>query len=417
MWKGPSVGNISDGINGIIEQVAPRGAMRDRNYRLGVLNGLFAYLGDALLNPSIVITSFAAKLGAANVVIGLLPALMQAGSLLPQVFLASYVARLPRKVVLYRNMATLRISGLVVMALSAFLLGGNPQLLLAGFVLGMCMNALFSGISSLAWWETSSKIVTTEKRAAFFGLRNLLGGVLAFGAGFAVRAILGLDWAFPYPYAVLFTLGALAFGIGWYFFGLVDEPPDQHTPEPARLSVPLRDPAFQRFLRVRLLYAVASMVEPFYAAYAVRSLDLGREVGLFLTLYALAALVSNLVWVRLANRFGSRSLMITAGCMAAFTPLLALIIRPEFYPVVFVMQGIYLTGLGLAYATYLLNLAPTEQRSSYIGLANTVVGVFAFSPVLGGWLADQVNYGPLMLASAALYGLGAFAGRKLQREW
>lgn len=417
MWKGPSVGNISEGINGIIEQVAPRGAMRDRNYRLGLLNGFFVFLGDAFVNPSIVLASFAAKLGAANTVIGLMPALLQAGSMLPQAFLASYVSRLPVKVVLYRRMATFRLMGIAVMALSAFLFGSNPQLLLAGFLVGLLLNALFTGISSIAWWESASKVIPSEQRPAFFGLRNLIGGILAFGAGFVVRWILGLDIAFPLPYAILFTLGAIGFGVGWYMYGLVNEPPDQGTPEKVRLLLPLKDFAFRRFLRVRLLFALASMVEPFYAAYAVRTLNQGSEIGLYLTLYALASVVSNLLWVRLAHKYGSRGLMVVGGGLAAITPLLALVIKPDLFGLVFILQGIYLSGLGLAYATYLLNLAPTEQRSSYIGLANTLVGLFAFSPVLGGWLADHVNYPPLMVLAALLYAIGAYAGRKLEPGW
>jgi hypothetical protein len=35
------------------------------------------------------------------------------------------------------------------MALSAFLFGQNPTLLLAGFLLGLLLNALFTGVSSL----------------------------------------------------------------------------------------------------------------------------------------------------------------------------------------------------------------------------------------------------------------------------
>lgn len=114
-----------------------------------MVNGWLVWLGDTFLNPNIVLSGFAAKLGAPGALIGLLPALLQAGGMIPQAFLAPWVARLPRKIVLYRRVAAPRLSGVVLMALSAFLFGQNPALLLAGFLLGLLLNALFTGVSSL----------------------------------------------------------------------------------------------------------------------------------------------------------------------------------------------------------------------------------------------------------------------------
>jgi len=91
-----------------------------------MLNGWFVLLGDAFFNGSIVLASFAAKLGAANWVIGLLPALLNAGSMVPQVFIASYVARLPVKVALYRRVALLRVASLGIVALGGFFWATGP---------------------------------------------------------------------------------------------------------------------------------------------------------------------------------------------------------------------------------------------------------------------------------------------------
>ncbi|MCL4454310.1 MAG: MFS transporter, partial [Deinococcus sp.] len=153
--------------------------LKDHNYRVGVLNGWLVFIGDAFFNPSIVLASFAAKLGVANAVIGLLPALLQAGSMIPQAFLAPYVAKLPVKVVLYRRVAALRVASLALIALSAFVFGDRPGLLLFFFLLGLGINGLVTGFSSLPFWETVSKTVPQQKRAAFFGARNLVGGLLA----------------------------------------------------------------------------------------------------------------------------------------------------------------------------------------------------------------------------------------------
>jgi len=380
-----------------------------------VVNGWLVWLGDTFLNPNIVLSGFAAKLGAPGALIGLLPALLQAGGMIPQAFLAPWVARLPQKIVLYRKVAALRLSGVVLMALSAFLFGQNHALLLAGFLLGLLFNALFTGVSSLPFWEVVAKTTPQKKRAALFSARNLVGGLLAFLAGFLVREILALPLPFPLPYALLFSLGALSFGLGWYLFGLTKEP--EEAPKEARLDLraPLRRPEFRRYLRVRLLLGLAGMAEPFYAVYAVRVLGTREELGLYLAFYALAFTLANLLWARMAER-GSKGVLQAGAFLGLLTPLLALLLTPQAFGLVFLLQGAYLAALGLATTTYLLNLAPPEERSASIGLANTLAGFFAFSTVLGGYLSDRLGFPALFLLAALFYALALYAGRKLPEE-
>jgi MFS family permease len=389
--------------------------LRDRNYRFAMLNGWFVLLGDAFFNGSIVLASFAAKLGAANWAIGLMPALLNAGSMVPQVFVAPYVARLPVKVHLYRRMAALRIASLGIVALGGFTLGQHPEILLWVFAIGLALNGLFTGFSSLPFWEAIGKTIPMERRSGLFSVRSLVGGALAFMAGFVVQFILGLPLAFPYPYAILFTLGILAFAYGWHLFGQIDEPPDKEIrTERISLTLPLRDFYFRRFLRVRILLAVASMVEPFYVAYAVRVLGHTGEIGLYLMVFTLSSVLSNLLWVRLSHRFGSRSLLLVGAGLGLVTPVLAFLLPGQVFSLVFVLQGAYLSSIGVGTATYLVNLAPTDARSSYIGLSNTVVGLLAFSPVLGGLMADQVGYVAPMAVATICYAWALYAGRRLR---
>jgi MFS family permease len=151
--------------------------------------------------------------------------------------------------------------------------------------------------------------------------------------------------------------------------------------------------------------------------YAVRVLKQSSEIGLYLTLYTLSSVVSNLLWIQLSRRYGSKSLILSGAALGMLNPALALLLPHHLYGVVFIVQGAYLAAIGVGTATYLLNLAPTDQRSSYIGLANTIVGLLAFSPVLGGLLADvpQIGYlGPMVLAVIG-YGWSFYAGRRLKQ--
>ena len=193
-----------------------------RSYTTGVLNGWFVSLGDGFLNPGIVLTSFAAALAAPNWVIGLLPAIAIGGWLLPQIFVSAAVRHIPKKVDVYRAASSVRSSAFAVMVLSTIIFSGSPHFLLIAFMLALVANSLASGVSGLPWLESVGKTIPAKDRPRFFGTRNLWGGFMALGAGFAVRAILGSSLVFPWDYTLIFTLGGVAYTFGYYFFGLSD---------------------------------------------------------------------------------------------------------------------------------------------------------------------------------------------------
>lgn len=363
------------------------------------------------MNPNIILASFAARLGASPVLIGLVPALPLAGGLLPQALLVGWVARHGRKLPLYRRASAFRFAGLLLLVFGAFFLGAWPGLLLGVFLAGLFLFALFTAVASLPYWEVLAKAVPREERPGLFAAIYMGGGVLAFLAGFGVRALLGLDLPFPLGYALLFALGTLAYGAAWYVFGRVEEPEEEVAVGRTDLRLPLRRPGFRAYLTARLFLGLAGMVEPFYAAYAVRVLGKEAELGLYLALNALAFILSNALWSALARR-GRRPSFSEGGAGARHAPP-----RPRPSPgafaLVFFLQGAYLAALGIAGNTYLLNLAPPEERTATVGLANSFLGLFAFSPVLGGWVVGAWGYGALFLLSAGLAVLGLWAVRRL----
>ena len=399
-----------------------------RNERLGILNGWAVFTGDGFLNVSVVVSGFAARLGAPNWVIGLLPAIAAGGWMLPQLLVAARVRALPYKLPVYRSAAGLRAGAYVAMVLIAALLADRPALCLSLFVLAMLVNALASGISGLPFLEVVSKTVETGRRAHYFGTRNLYGGLLAFGAGLLVRWILGSGLAFPYDYALIFALGTVAYTFGYWVFGRIEEPPD--PPQEAQglrgelLAIPetLRDPHFRAFLNVRLLLAGASMAEPFFAVYALRELNYpAATLGIFVMALTGAAPFSNVVWQRIAERKGSRRIIRYAAFFYALAPLYAgavglLGLGSWAYLGVFILTSEATQGFNLGHTNHLLNIAPAHARSRYIGTLNTLVGLALFTPVLGGLVADAAGYGPVFVLSAVFSAAAWWQCGRLRRD-
>ncbi|MFC3835524.1 MULTISPECIES: MFS transporter [Deinococcus] len=399
-----------------------------RNEKLGILNGWGASLGDGFLNVPVVVAGFAARLGAPNWVIGLLPSIAAGGWMLPQLLVAARVRALPYKLPVYRSAAGVRTGAYLAMVLVAGLLADRPALCLTLFVLAMLINSLASGVSGLPFLEVISKTVPSERRARFFGTRNLYGGLLAFGAGLLVRLILGSPLEFPYDYALIFALGTVAYTIGYAVLGRVDEPPD--PPQVAQgvrgelRAIPetLRDPHFRAFLTVRLLLAGASMSDPFYAANALRELKFPpATLGIFVMALTGAAPLSNVVWQRVAERKGSRRIIRYATFFYGLAPLYAVLVGalelgPWAYLGVFILTSVAAQGFNLGHTNHLLNIAPAGERSRYIGTLNTLVGAALFMPVLGGLLADVGGYPAVFILSAAFSAAAWWQCGKLRRD-
>jgi len=109
--------------------------------------------------------------------------------------------------------------------------------------------------------------------------------------------------------------------------------------------------------------------------------------------------LSNLIWSRISERQGTRRLILLTGVLIVLGPALAgaiglgstgLLIAMG---LVFLVAGVATDGAGISGNTYLLEIVPETERPTYIGLANTTLGVVTFLPVLGGWLVTTIMYG------------------------
>jgi predicted MFS family arabinose efflux permease len=399
----------------------------NRNYLYGVLNGWFVSLGDGFFNQSIVLSSFAAALGANNTVIGALPAITVGGWLLPQLLVASKIRHLPRKVVVYQRTASARTASLAFIVISSLVFANNHTLLLVTFLLSLLINALASGVSGLPWFEVAAKTIPASQRSRFFGIRNLWGGLLALLAGFLVRAILASDLVFPLDYTIIFALGALVYTIGWNVYGLTDEPADPPQP-PSRFreevkAIPetiMSDAGFRAYLIYRVATALSSLADPFFTVYALRVIGLPKaSIGNFLIVVGIVAPLSNWVWSSIAERFGSRRIIryaLAFSILALLTALLMPVGAGNLYALVFVFSGIAQAGLNLGNANHILGVAKPEARGRYIGTVNTLVGIAVFMPLIGGKIADAINYQTVFAIGALAYAGAWFLASKLRRD-
>lgn len=410
-----------------------------KNYYKGVFNGAVFGMGESASSPGLVLSLLIRQLGGSLTMVGLLPVIQSAGYLLPQLLVGGKVQALSHKLPVYRRFAFLRILAQISMVTACFVAGmvDNTWALVAILV----SYALFNfggGVTTLSFQDVVAKIVPANQRGRFFGTRQLLSGLLAFSVGGPlVRWMLSdaSPFAFPYNFAVISGFSLVCYALAMSVFATVKEPPAQQVVPSMNLADSLKAaPAmlrnnhdYRQFIIVRLFLLIGRIAEPFFIIYVTEQLGLpASTAGLFVASAAVAAAISNAVWGRLGDSRGKQWLLRVTGSVAMLPPIMML-----FAPQISTLHGSLLIGwllllslasgtsadgVSIASMTYLLEVAPPEQRPLYMGLANTILGVGALIPVLGGVIVSTLGYQPAFLVAATCSCIGVILARKLGKS-
>jgi MFS family permease len=420
-----------------MEGLVPEAALHATyNFRRGVLNGVVFSLVDALFAPSLVLAWFVSRLGGPNILVGLLPAILTGGWFLPQIIVASRVQGLPYMMHWYRRVGALRAVAIVLLAALTVLFAGQPVLLLLSFFLLFSTYAFLGGVTGIPWLEIVSKVISPRRRGTFFGLRSFWGGVVALIAAAPIGAILSEELfglTFPYNFALLFAISAVAIALGVYFWSSIREPAaTERAPQVSvaqlfknGLAAYRLDVDYRSFMVARILISLATIADPFYVVFAKDILGApAATVGLYLGALSIASLLSNFLWSPLSDRASNRLLMTFTVISVALVPLTAFVVSLfantvddvflfTTFTLVFVLSGLAGGAGRIVNNNMLLTIAPAAQRATYVGFLNTVLGVVIFVPVLGGILVDLVGFEVLFLLSLALAALALIASQRM----
>lgn len=405
-----------------------------RNFRLGVMNGVWFTVADRLMDPTLVLTAFVSALTPSPLWLGVLVPISEGGWFLPQLLMSGYLQSRPLKIQLYRRVAAVRVALWTLMAAAPFLLP-EPRWLLPAFLVTYTLTCLSSGISGLSFMEIVGKTIPPRRRGVFFAWRLAAGAVAGLLGTLLVRYLVDErgPLAFPYNFGALFTVALVMGLLGLVAFARVSEPPDTVLqPRASPLWQTRRalrqvrvDDNYRRYLLVRVLLVVAGVAPPFYAVFVQQRLGGPLAmVGVYLAVYATANFSAHVVFGRFSARLGHRLTLVAstwAGLlMAAAVLALALAAQPlhltgatasAWLIPVFVLYGIRESGIGVASHSLLLDLAPPADRSLYVGFTNTLLGLVLLATGVSGLIVARLGFVALfvMTAAAHLLALAAVA--------
>ena len=386
------------------------------NFAVNVIDGALFLLAQSLMSATTILPFFVSRLTDNPFYFGLLAVIANGGWFFPQLFSAGSIERTARKKPWLINLGFfLERLPLVLLTATALLAVRSPSWALTLFLLAFAIYNLGAGIIAPAWQDLIAVCFPATRRGRMMGVTMFVGG--AAGALGAIGSSRILDTLpFPRNFLILFALATILMFLGWGVLALTREPVRQvpRTDENrlriwTRLGRILRrDQNFRRFLIARGLLAVGGMGMAFVTVAAVSKWDVsGGTVGNYTVALLVGQSVSNLLFGLLADRKGHKPPLVLGGLAAASAYIIAgLTTNPLLYYLVFLLLGVYFSATFVSGLMIVLEFVGPEQRPTYIGATNSIIGAInVVIPLLGGWLAT-FSYGYLFVLSAAAGLLG-----------
>ena len=378
----------------------------------------FFMIALAFVSPSTILPAFAAWLGAPNVVIGAIPAVMTLGWVLPCLFAAPYTEGLARKLPFLIRWTVWERVPFVVLAAVAYWLAERW----AGAALAILLTMLLvvTGVGGLlmpAWMDLIGRVVPVTRRGRFFAVSGVAASLAGLGAS-GITADLLASYRPAVAYALCFVCATVCLAVSFVALLLVREP----VGSAARASEPLgvflrRIPTLLRedrnlawYLVARSLSALGSAGLAFYTVYALQAWRLpAAAAGMFTGLLLSGTIAGTLALGWLADHMGHRVVLLAGVIAGVGANAIALAATsPGVFGIVFVLAGVQSASATISGLNVLLEFAPaTEAQPTYVGLGHTSLAPVAFAaPIVAGMVADTAGF-PLVFVIAALGGVAA----------
>ena len=395
-----------------------------RNYFAYLGANLLGKISDELASARLILPWLLSTLGAPAAFTGFLVPIREAGVLLPQLLVAACIRRMPIRKPVWLAGAVLSALAMAIMAVAAYRISGVS----AGWTIValLIVYSLARGLCSVSAKDVLGKTVSKKRRGSLMGYSaGIAGGVtlllgLYLQTGQPIRSETLLV-ALLVAAAVLWLLAAISFATIREEPGATEGGGNALTVAAKSFRLLLTDLEFREYVIVRIMLLSVALVLPFYVLLAQQ--HAGSSVGglgMMIIASGLAGSLSAPVWGRLGDR-SSRKVMIRASWASGMIGILTwLMVSIEAglmhhmltYAVLFLSVSVCHSGVRLGRKVYLVDMSTTENRSLYVAVSNTIIGIAMLIGGLFGLLADLIDVSSVILLLGLLAcGAGVYALR------
>lgn len=392
------------------------------NFFYNSMDVILWIMGESFVSANTILPVFASNLTNSPLIIGLVPAVINAGWFIPQLLMAGYVQRLPQKMPFARLMAIIERMPYILLPLSAYLINWLPgDLALIFFFVIIGFRGIASGMVALPWQEVIARVVPSPVRSRFFGFSRTIGRIMGV-IGSIITGFILTTFAFPNNYALSFLIGGMIMWSSFLFFTRTIEPkPNLSTNEHKLVehnslksdfqsykNILSKDQNFRRYLTSRSIFQLSGMAIAFLAVFGIQSYGLSDEqAAIFTGIISLSSMSGFLLFSFIGDRLGPRKILLFSDGLQAIILLLA-IINPGLWSIyaIFLILGFTQSGYIIGELIIVMELGTEDQRPIYIGLARTLPGlIILIAPMIGGVIVSQFGY-TLMFVVALILSIG-----------
>ncbi len=391
-------------------------AQKDRNFYTHIASLSLTKLCDGLIDPKLVLAWLLTTVGAGALWVGMLVPVREAGALLPQLFTAEPIRRLPVRKwawVAGSIVQGFTAAGIAIAALT--LEGANAGIVIVALV---ALLATARSIGSVSYKDVLGKTVAKPLRGQSAGTAASVAAAGVFLFGFLLMT--GLIDRYTLVVSGLLLAGVLWIVAATIFASLQEVPTAPASPTTVGVwrtywQYLTTDRELQRLIVARALLLATAIAPPYLILLAGESTGgTFTALGALVIASSLASLVSGHVWGVFSDRSTAKVLqyagMLSAGVLAAAVGLSS---AGYFANVVVVAATLFMLmvayqGVRIGRSTHLVNIAGEHTRTSYTALSNTIIGVALLVTGAFGALVPVIGLVGVVVSLAVMCALGAW---------
>ncbi len=382
----------------------------NKNYRITYMafiwHAFFLALTMSMLDLNTVFPALVSELTASKIIFGFFYSIMLGVPLIFNLIFSHYLKkyRLKRKFLMFG--IYLRSFSFLGMAVFTYYFGiSNPTLAISSFFFWVFLFSISSGFAGIAYADIIAKILPSKQRTELYAVKQFFSSIAAFMGGLIVTRIFSIgNLVFPINYSISLCIGFIGLFIASLGFIFINEPPSAIILEEENFiqylkKVPLflkADYNFRRYIIIENMTSSSIMLLPFYMIYAKEVFQVDNSyIGKYLIFQVIGTIFSNVVWAYIAKKFSSKTIVNICILMGALIPLIAIglsFLGPNYFAIVFFLLGFIISGRRIGFEPYLLDIAPEEHRTEYLGIRGTLNIFVVILPIVGGMFIETLGY-------------------------
>ncbi|NLM78500.1 MAG: MFS transporter [Ruminococcaceae bacterium] len=392
-----------------------------------VWHGFFLAMTLSMLDLNTVFPALVTELTDSKILFGFLYAIMLGAPLVFNLVFSHYLKSQKYKKKFLLLGIYMRSAAFLGMAISTWFFGrNNPKIAVYSFFIWVFLFSISAGFAGIAYADVIGKTLPRQRRAKLYAVKQFFASMAAFAGGIIINGLFKPgNLSFPGNYTLSLMIGFAGLAIASLGFFRVQEPasPMLENQQQSLISyirnVPdilKKDQQFRRFILLENLASFGIMMMPFYMIYASDTFQSSQTyLGRYLMIQVAGTVLSSFIWGLVSSRKEARVIVRFCMYLEAVIPVAAIFLartNPMLYGMVFLLMGFAISGRRIGFEPYLLDIAPEDRRTEYLGIRGTLNVFTVILPIAGGFFISQFGYKLIFIIVSAVLVLSGYLAKK-----